>query len=163
MQTKNCGIKTDYKNCAFRCSVTHCNMMHGTHNVTLTHCNMMHGTHNVTLTHCNMMLGTHSFTLTHCNMIHGTRNVKLNSDVKISRKSAHLYLTDGRVNRRTKGRTDLAKVTATFRYFVKATDNRNRLVQVTWILDSLKFLRIRTGLCIWTGNRSLWIRTCGYL
>ena len=32
-QTKNCGIKIDYKNCASRWSVTHCNMMHGTHNV----------------------------------------------------------------------------------------------------------------------------------
>ena len=32
--------------------------MHGTHNVTLTHCNIMHGTH-VTLTHCNIMHGTY--------------------------------------------------------------------------------------------------------
>ena len=34
-QTKNCGIKIDYKNCASRWSLTHCNMMHGTHNVKL--------------------------------------------------------------------------------------------------------------------------------
>jgi hypothetical protein len=60
---KNCGIKIVYKNCASRWSSTHCNMMHGTHNVTLTHCNMMHGTHNVTLTHCNMMHGTHNVKL----------------------------------------------------------------------------------------------------
>ena len=33
MQTKNCGIKNDYKNCASRWSLTHYNMMHGTHNV----------------------------------------------------------------------------------------------------------------------------------
>ena len=32
---KNCGIKIDYKNCKFRWSLTHCNMMHGTHNVKL--------------------------------------------------------------------------------------------------------------------------------
>ena len=32
-QTKNCGIKIDYKNCASRWLLTHCNMMHGTHNV----------------------------------------------------------------------------------------------------------------------------------
>ena len=74
---KNCGIKIDYKNCASRWSLTHCNMMHGTHNVTLTHCSMMHGTHSVTLTHCNMMHGTHSVALTHCNMMHGTHNVTL--------------------------------------------------------------------------------------
>ena len=30
---KNCGIKIDYKNCASRWSLTHCNMMHGTYNV----------------------------------------------------------------------------------------------------------------------------------
>ena len=30
---KNCGIKTDYTNCASRWSLTHCNKMHGTHNV----------------------------------------------------------------------------------------------------------------------------------
>ena len=54
--------KIDYKNCASRWSLTHCNMMHGTYNVTLTHCNVMHGTHNVTLTHCNMMYGTHNAT-----------------------------------------------------------------------------------------------------
>ena len=30
-QTRNCGIKTDHKNCASRWSLTHCNMMHGTH------------------------------------------------------------------------------------------------------------------------------------
>ena len=30
---KNCGIKMDCKNCASRWSLTHCNMMHGTHNV----------------------------------------------------------------------------------------------------------------------------------
>ena len=48
-QTKNCGIKIDYKNCASLWLLTHYNMMHGTHNVTLTHCSMMHGTHNVTL------------------------------------------------------------------------------------------------------------------
>ena len=52
--------KIDYRNCASRWSLTHCNMMHGTHNVTLTHCNMMHGTHNVTLIHCNTMHGTHN-------------------------------------------------------------------------------------------------------
>ena len=34
-QTKNWGIKIDYKNCASRWSLTHCNMMHGTHNVKL--------------------------------------------------------------------------------------------------------------------------------
>ena len=34
-QTKNCGIKIDYKNCVSRWSLTHCNMMHGTHNVKL--------------------------------------------------------------------------------------------------------------------------------
>ena len=50
-------------------------MMHGTHSVTLTHCNMMHGTH-VTLTHCNMMHGTHNVTLTHCNMMHGTHKTQ---------------------------------------------------------------------------------------
>ena len=32
-QTKNSGIKIDYKNCASRWSLTHSNMMHGTHNV----------------------------------------------------------------------------------------------------------------------------------
>ena len=32
---KNCGMKTDYKNCASRWSLTHCSMMHGTHNVKL--------------------------------------------------------------------------------------------------------------------------------
>ena len=32
-QTENCGIKIDYKNCASRWSLTHCNMMYGTHNV----------------------------------------------------------------------------------------------------------------------------------
>ena len=31
-QTKNCGIKIDYKNCASHWSLTNCNMMHGTHN-----------------------------------------------------------------------------------------------------------------------------------
>ena len=76
-QTNNCGIEINYKNCASRWSLTHCNMMHSTHNVTLTHCNMMHGTHNVTLTHCNMMHGTHKVTLTNCNMMHGTYNVTL--------------------------------------------------------------------------------------
>jgi hypothetical protein len=55
-QTKNCGIKIDYKNCAFRWSLTHRNMMHGTHKVTLTHCNMMHGTHNVTLNNVQFFL-----------------------------------------------------------------------------------------------------------
>ena len=34
-QTKNCGIKIDYKNCASCWSLTHCNMMHGTHNIKL--------------------------------------------------------------------------------------------------------------------------------
>ena len=34
-RTENCGIKIDYKNCASRCSLTHCNMMHGTLNVKL--------------------------------------------------------------------------------------------------------------------------------
>ena len=34
-QIKNCGIKIDYKNCAFRWPLTHCNMMHGTHNAKL--------------------------------------------------------------------------------------------------------------------------------
>ena len=29
---KNCGIEIDYKNCASRWSLTHCNMMHGTQN-----------------------------------------------------------------------------------------------------------------------------------
>ena len=29
--------KSDYKNCASRWSLTHCNMMNGTHNVTLTY------------------------------------------------------------------------------------------------------------------------------
>ena len=40
-QTKKCGIKIDYKNCASRWLLTHCNMMHGTHNVktTLQRCN----------------------------------------------------------------------------------------------------------------------------
>ena len=56
-------------------------MMHGTY-VTLTHCNMMHGTHNVTLTHYNMMHGTH-VTLTHCNMMHGTHSVKLMEGLKL--------------------------------------------------------------------------------
>ena len=32
-QTKNCGIKVDYKNCASRWSLIHCNMMRGTHSV----------------------------------------------------------------------------------------------------------------------------------
>ena len=37
-QTTNCGIriKIDYNNCAFRLLLTHCNMMHGTHNVKIT-------------------------------------------------------------------------------------------------------------------------------
>ena len=34
-QTKKCGTKIDYKNCASRWSLTHCNMMQGTHNVKL--------------------------------------------------------------------------------------------------------------------------------
>ena len=58
-------------------TLTHCNMMHGTHNITLTHCNMMHSTCNITLTHCHMMHDTHNITLTHCNMMHGTHNVKV--------------------------------------------------------------------------------------
>ena len=32
-QTKNCGIKTDYKNCATRWLFTYYNSMHGTYNV----------------------------------------------------------------------------------------------------------------------------------
>jgi hypothetical protein len=55
--------KIDNKNCASRWLLTHCNMTHGTHNVTLTHCNMAHGTHNVTLTHYNMTHGTHNVKL----------------------------------------------------------------------------------------------------
>ena len=34
-QTKNCEIKIDYKTSASRWSLTHCNMMHGTHNAKL--------------------------------------------------------------------------------------------------------------------------------
>ena len=34
-QAKNCRIKIDCKNCASRCLLTHCNMMHGTYNVKL--------------------------------------------------------------------------------------------------------------------------------
>ena len=34
-QVQNCGIKIDRKNCVSRCSLTHCNMMHGTYNVKL--------------------------------------------------------------------------------------------------------------------------------
>ena len=34
-QTKNCGIKIDYRNCASRCLLTHCSMMHRTYNVKL--------------------------------------------------------------------------------------------------------------------------------
>ena len=36
-QTTNCGVKIDYKNCASRWSLTHCNMMHGAHNVRMTY------------------------------------------------------------------------------------------------------------------------------
>ena len=34
-QTENCEIKTDYKNCESRWSLTHCNITHGTRNVKL--------------------------------------------------------------------------------------------------------------------------------
>ena len=34
-------------NCTSRWSLSYCNMMHGTHNLTLSYCNTMHGTHNV--------------------------------------------------------------------------------------------------------------------
>ena len=34
-QTKYCGIKIAYKNCASRWSLTHCIMMHGAYNVTI--------------------------------------------------------------------------------------------------------------------------------
>ena len=35
-QRKNCGMKIDYKNCTSRWLLTHCNMMHGAHNVKCT-------------------------------------------------------------------------------------------------------------------------------
>ena len=40
-QTEDCGIKIDYKNCASRWSLTHCNMMRGTHNVKLMEVHIM--------------------------------------------------------------------------------------------------------------------------
>ena len=76
---KNCGIKIIYNNCASRWSSTHCNMMHGTHSVTLTHCNMMHGTHNVQ--HCVILHVTY-----HINMCVSEVPVAVTMDTAVFRE-----------------------------------------------------------------------------